>query len=473
MMLRQLFGAGAPDVPVSGLAYSNDHVKPGDVFFCVPGFRADGHDFAHEAVRRGACAIVCQHKLNLGVPEFVVSDVRAEMGRMAAEFFDHPSAKMTVVGVTGTNGKTTTAFLVRTLLERAGMQTGLLGSVNTIIGGQVQPAERTTPESIVIQNALSKMVAAGDRACVMEVSSHGLALKRTTGIQFDTRIFTNLSRDHLDFHLTMDNYFAAKRQLFQGSGSSVVCIDDSYGAKLAAELEAPVTCGLNPAANFSARDIVFDRTGASFTCDTEAESFDVKIPLPGSFNVQNALAAICAAQSLGVPQQTVAASLAEANPVPGRFQAIDEGQSFYVLVDFAHSPGALANALQAARSLDTGRLHVVFGAEGNSDTGKRPLMGQIASRYADRVIITSDDPRSEDPEEIIDQIADGAPSADREPDRRSAIECALSEAKPNDIVVVAGRGHERYQLFEGNRREPFYDAQVVKELLRAEVPTPR
>jgi UDP-N-acetylmuramoyl-L-alanyl-D-glutamate--2,6-diaminopimelate ligase len=395
------------------------------------------------------------------------------MGRVAAEFFGHPSANLTVVGVTGTNGKTTTAFLVRTLLERAGLQTGLLGSVNTIIGGRSQPAERTTPESIVIQSALSEMVAAGDRACVMEVSSHGLALKRTTGIQFDTRIFTNLSRDHLDFHLTMDNYFAAKRKLFDGSGGSVVCIDDWYGGKLASELQAPLTCGLNPSASFSARDIVFDRSGASFICDSPAESFAVKIPLPGSFNVQNSLAAISAAHSLGVPRQTIATSLAEANPVPGRFQAIDEGQSFYVLVDFAHSPGALAKALQAARSLDTGRLHVVFGAEGDSDHGKRPLMGQVACTYADRVIITSDDPRSEDPEAIIDQVADGAPSAERETDRRKAIECALGGARPNDIVVVAGRGHERFQLFEGNRREPFYDAQVVRESLHEGVFTPR
>src|ERR671914_292729 len=325
MTLRDLMGNDAPDVEVSGLAYSSRSVVPGTLFFCVPGFRADGHDFAPDAVARGAVALVCQRSLGLGVPEVIVNDVRAAMGPAAVRFYGDPTAELDVVGVTGTNGKTTTAFLVRHLLDADGRQTGLLGTVTRVVGGEEEEVERTTPEAIDLQATFRAMLDGGDRACAMEVSSHALELGRVAGIRFACRIFTNLSQDHLDFHETMEAYFAAKRRLFEDPGLSVVNVDDEYGRRIAAELP-------------------------------------------------------------------------EFGRVPGRFEPVDEGQDFGVLVDYAHTPEALENVLRAAREVTQGRLHVVFGAGGDRDRGKRPLMGAAARRLADRVLVTSDNPRSEEPE---------------------------------------------------------------------------
>jgi UDP-N-acetylmuramoyl-L-alanyl-D-glutamate--2,6-diaminopimelate ligase len=467
MTLRDLMGNAAPDVEVSGLAYSSRSVVPGTLFFCVPGFRADGHDFAPDAVARGAVALVCQRPLGLGVPEVLVDDVRAAMGPAAARFHGDPTAELEVVGVTGTNGKTTTAFLLRHLLEAGGRQTGLLGTVKRVVGGVEEEVKRTTPEAIDLQATFRAMLAGGDRACAMEVSSHALELGRVAGIRFACRIFTNLTQDHLDFHETMEAYFAAKRRLFEQGGLSVVNVDDAYGRRIAAEIDC-ITFAVDRDADYRGRDVEFDLMGSRFLCETPAGELELSSPLPGLFNVQNVLGAVAAARSLGVPGEAIAAALPRFGRVPGRFEPVDEGQDFGVLVDYAHTPEALENVLLAAREVTRDRLHVVFGAGGDRDRGKRPLMGAAARRLADRVLVTSDNPRSEPPESIVDAIMEGAgPDAERETDRRRAIARAIETAGAGDVVVIAGKGHEQGQEFENGRKEPFDDPSVAREALRA------
>jgi UDP-N-acetylmuramoyl-L-alanyl-D-glutamate--2,6-diaminopimelate ligase len=478
MTLRDLMGNGAPEIPVSGLAYSSQSVAAGTLFFCVPGFRADGHDFAPAAVERGAVALVCQRPLGLGVPEVVVDDVRAAMGPAAARFYGDPTAELDVVGVTGTNGKTTTAFLLRHLLEAAGRQCGLLGTVKRVVGGREEEVERTTPEAIDLQATFRAMLDGGDVACAMEVSSHALELGRVAGIRFACRVFTNLTQDHLDFHETMEAYFAAKRRLFQEPGLSVVNLDDEYGRLIAEDVEC-VTFAIDHDADYRARDVQFDLMGSRFTCETPDGELPLRSPLPGLFNVQNALGAVAAARSLRVPADAITTALPRFGRVPGRFEPVDEGQDFGVLVDYAHTPEALENVLRAAREViargaprgsprQRGRLHVVFGAGGDRDRAKRPLMGAAARRLADRVLVTSDNPRSEDPEAIIDEVMEGAgPDAERDSDRRRAIATAIESAEPGDVVVIAGKGHEQGQEFENGRKEPFDDCSVAREALRA------
>jgi UDP-N-acetylmuramoyl-L-alanyl-D-glutamate--2,6-diaminopimelate ligase len=467
MTLRELMGNGPSDVEIEALAYSSERVTPGALFFCVPGFRSDGHDFAPDAVRRGAVALVCERPLGLGVPEVLVDDVRAAMAPAAVRFYGDPTAELDVVGITGTNGKTTTAFLVRHLLEAGGRQCGLLGTVKSVVGGREEEVERTTPEAIDLQATFRRMLDGGDRACAMEVSSHALELGRVAGIRFACRAFTNLSQDHLDFHETMDAYFAAKRRLFEGEGPAVVNADDDHGRRLAGEIDCR-TFAIERAADYRALDVEFDLTGARFRCVTPAGEVDLSSPLPGRFNVSNALGAIAAVSELGVGLDAIAAALPRFEGVPGRFQPVDEGQGFGVLVDYAHTPDALENVLRAARELTQGRLHVVFGAGGDRDTDKRPKMGEAARLLADRVLVTSDNPRSEDPDAIIDQVMAGAgPGAERITDRRAAIAHAIETAAPGDVVVIAGKGHEQGQEFEGGRKEPFDDCSVAREALRA------
>jgi UDP-N-acetylmuramoyl-L-alanyl-D-glutamate--2,6-diaminopimelate ligase len=465
--LRDLIGEGAPAVEISGLAYASGSVAPGYLFFCVRGFKADGHDYAPDAVERGAAALVCERPLGLGVPEVIVEDARAAMGPAAARFNGDPTTELRVVGVTGTNGKTTTTYLIRAILEAAGISTGLLGTVTSIVGGQEEAVERTTPEAIDLQRNFRRMLDGGDAACAMEVSSHALELGRAEGIHFASRVFTNLTQDHLDFHPDMEAYYLAKRRLFDGDGPAIVNVDDEYGRRLAGELPAAITYAIDREADYRALDVEFDPGGSRFTCATPEGEVRIDTRLPGLFNVSNALAAAAAARSLDVPLDTVVAALAEAGRVPGRFEPVDEGQRFTALVDYAHTPDSLENVLRAARQITRGRLHVVFGAGGDRDSAKRPLMGRAASELADRVIVTSDNPRSEDPESIVDQILTGTgPDAEREVDRRRAIELAVASAEPGDVVVVAGKGHEQGQEFEGGRKEPFDDATVVREALR-------
>jgi UDP-N-acetylmuramoyl-L-alanyl-D-glutamate--2,6-diaminopimelate ligase len=438
----------------------------------VPGFKADGHDFAPDAVERGAVALVCKRPLGLGVPEVVVEDVRVAMAEAAARFHGDPTSTLQVVGITGTNGKTTTAFLVRSILEAGGRQTGLLGTVASIVGGVEEPVERTTPEAIDLQATFARMLAAGDSACVMEVSSHALELHRVDGVHFAARVFTNLTQDHLDFHPTMEHYFAAKRMLFErpGGPSIVNADDEQYGARLARDIPGALTFAIDHEADYRAVDVEFDTAGSSFTLATAEQRVPIRTRLPGLFNVSNALAAIGATHLLGVPLATAAEALEEAERVPGRFEPVDEGQDFAVLVDYAHTPDSLENVLRAARKITRGRLHVVFGAGGDRDQGKRPLMGRVASELSDRAIVTSDNPRSEDPDAIVDQVFAGTVgAAEREVDRRRAIALAVEGASAGDVVVIAGKGHEQGQEFEGGRKEPFDDVTVARDALRSRV----
>ncbi len=464
----------AAGVEVSDLAFDNRLVRPGTLFFCVPGFTRDGHDFAADAVARGAVALVLERPLGLGVPEVRVPSARAAMAPVAACFRGDPTARLEVVGVTGTNGKTTSAFLVRALLEAAGRRCGLLGTVTSVIGGREVGVARTTPEAVELQRDFRAMLDGGDVACAMEVSSHALALHRADAIHFAVAIFTNLTQDHLDFHPTMEEYFEVKRRLFEaGPRAAVVNLDDAYGRRLAEERPDALTVAIDRDATYRAREVTTGLTGSELVLDGPDGVERLRSPLPGRFNVLNVLGAVAAVRALGVPMEAVAAALPAAGRVPGRFEPVDEGQDFAVLVDYAHTPDSLQNVLQAARGLTRGRVHCVFGCGGDRDRGKRPLMGSIARELADRVIVTSDNPRSEDPEAIVAEIMAGAAGAGVDGpiesliDRREAIGAALAGAERGDVVVIAGKGHEQGQEFERGRKLPFDDVTVARESLRA------
>jgi UDP-N-acetylmuramoyl-L-alanyl-D-glutamate--2,6-diaminopimelate ligase len=469
-------GMGA-DVEIAGLAYDSRRVAPGMLFFCVPGFRSDGHDFAARAVADGAVALVVERPLGLGVPEVLVPSVRAAMGPLASRFYGDPSASLRVVGITGTNGKTTTAFLVRALLQAAGEQTGLLGTVTSIVGGTEHPVQRTTPEAIDLHADFEAMLDGGDRACAMEVSSHALELGRAGGIRFAAAVFTNLTQDHLDFHPSMEDYFLAKRLLFlpgegPSPGVSVVNVGDPYGRRLAGEIDGALTFALDASADYGASDLSCDFSGCRFVLRTPAGERDVTLPMPGRFNVANALGALATVHALGFDLDTLIAALERGVRVPGRFEPVDAGQDFAVLVDYAHTPDSLENVLRSARDIARGRVISVFGAGGDRDRGKRPMMGEISARLADVTLVTSDNPRSEKPAEIVAEIVAGVPpaalsdgSVHVEVDRRTAIEQALSLAMPDDVVVIAGKGHEQGQEFADGRKEPFDDLTVARELL--------
>src|SRR4051812_252395 len=407
MTLRDLLGAGPDDVEIMGLAYDNRTVEPGTLFFCVPGFTRDAHDFAPDAVARGAAALVVTRPLGLGVPEVQVHDMRAAMAQAAARFYGDPTAELRVVGITGTSGKTTSAWLTRAMLEAARMQTGLLGTVTSIVAGEAHPVQRTTPEAIDLQRTFREMLDGGDVACAMEISSHALELRRAEGIRCAAAVFTNLSQDHLDFHPDMESYFLAKRMLFETDpGVRIASADDEYGRRLAEEFPGTLTFGID-AGDLRALDVRSDAAGSDFTLRGEEGEWSVRLGMPGRFNVLNALGAWAAARALGAAPEPLLATLADPPRVPGRFEPVDEGQPFSVVVDYSHKPAALENVLQAARGIAQGRVIVVFGAGGDRDRAKRPVMGEIGARLADRAIITSDNPRSEDPEAIVAEVAAG------------------------------------------------------------------
>lgn len=474
----------ADQVEIASLAYDSRQVEPGALFFCVPGLHSDGHDFAGPAVERGAAALVVERALDLGALEVHVDSARAAMGPIAARFYGEPTERLRVVGVTGTNGKTTTAYLVRALLEASGEPCGLLGTIKSVIAREERDAVRTTPEAIDLQAALAAMLDGGERACAMEVSSHALALGRTDGIRFAAAIFTNLTQDHLDFHDTMEDYFQAKRVLFvpaaeaaQPPGVSVVNVGDAYGQRLAKEIDgALVTFAVEAPADYSAWSVHSDFGGSRFQLRTPEGERSLTLPLPGSFNVANALGALAVAHALGGELDTLVAALEQGVRVPGRFESIDEGQDFAVIVDYAHTPDSLENVLLAARELAGprgGRVLCVFGAGGDRDRGKRPLMGEAAARLSDVVIVTSDNPRSEEPAEIVEQIVQGVERTTRsgeqtahvELDRRKAIALAIEQAQAGDILVIAGKGHEQGQELADGRKLPFDDATVAREAL--------
>jgi UDP-N-acetylmuramoyl-L-alanyl-D-glutamate--2,6-diaminopimelate ligase len=472
MRLRELFPHAQGDPEVTSLAYDGRSVQPGALFFCVRGFTRDGHDFAPGAIADGAVALVVDHPLGLGVTEVRVEDVRAAMAPVAARFHGDPSARLDVVGITGTSGKTTTSFLVRELLEGAGRRTALLGTVKSVVAGREGTLARTTPEAVDLQAAFAEMADGGDLACAMEVSSHALELHRADAIHWAVAVFTNLSQDHLDFHPTMEEYFLAKRRLFEaGPRVGIVNVDDAWGARLAAEMDV-TTVSVEGDADVRAVDVRPGLDGTDFAVvDRDGSRLELRSPLRGRFNVANAVAAVAVARALGVADDVIAAALRTAASVPGRLQPVEEGQGFAVLVDYAHKPGALDSVLDAARDLTRGRVIVVFGAGGDRDRGKRPIMGEVAGRLADEVVITSDNPRSEDPDAIVAEIVAGVGREDVrvEPDRRAAIELAVSLARDGDVLLVAGKGHEQGQELAGGRKVPFDDVAVAREALRARV----
>ncbi|MBA3809775.1 MAG: UDP-N-acetylmuramoyl-L-alanyl-D-glutamate--2,6-diaminopimelate ligase [Solirubrobacterales bacterium] len=498
MRLAELAGALAAEdaralseadgaVEIAGLAHDSRAVVAGELFLCVSGFTSDGHEFAPQALAGGAAALVVERPLGLGVPELVVESVRAAMAPLAARFYGEPSRALSVVGVTGTNGKTTSAYLARALIEAAGMQCGLLGTITSIVGGRERPVQRTTPEAIELQRELRAMLDGGDRACAIEVSSHALELGRTDEISFAAAIFTNLTQDHLDFHDTMEDYFLAKRRLFlpaQGErpAVSIVNVDDAYGRRLAAEIEGVRTYAVEAPADYSASELECGFDGCSFTLRTPSGERRVALALPGRFNVANALGAIAAAESLGGDLEEMVGALERGVRVPGRFEPVEAGQDFAVLVDYAHTPDSLENVLRAAGELAragadrSGRVICVFGAGGDRDRGKRPMMGEIAARLADLVFVTSDNPRSEQPERIIAEIMAGATEAAGGEgarvraleDRREAIAEAVACAGRGDVVVIAGKGHEQGQELAGGRKVPFDDVSVAREALGAD-----
>jgi UDP-N-acetylmuramoyl-L-alanyl-D-glutamate--2,6-diaminopimelate ligase len=470
---------------ITGLAYDSRAVAQGSLFFCVSGFQSDGHDFAVEALARGAAALVVERPLGLGVPEVVVPSVRAAMGPAAVRFYGDPSAELRVVGVTGTNGKTTTAFLCKALLEAAdpGSSCGLLGTVKSVIGGVERAAGRTTPEAIDLQADFRAMLDGGDGACAIEVSSHALQLGRADAVHFAAAIFTNLTQDHLDFHDDMEDYFQAKRRLFDAHpGVNVVKIGDQYGRRLAQELDRAVTFAVEGEADYRATDLRCDVRGCRFVLHSPADELEVALPMPGRFNVANALGALAAVHALGGDLGVLAGALERGVSVPGRMEPVNEGQDFAVLVDYAHTPDSLENVLSAARELaktgehgGTGRVVCVFGAGGDRDRGKRPLMGEIAVRLADVTIVTSDNPRSEDPDTIIAEILagtaevlgpEGAQLIASVPDRKEAIFRAISGAMTGDVVVIAGKGHEQGQELADGHKLPFDDVDVARDALR-------
>lgn len=479
--LRPVSVEGALDREVSGIAYDSRRVTPGMIFVAVPGQRTDGHEYINTALERGATAIICERNgiLPQRATKIKVADVREALARVAVAFYGNPSLKLKVIGVTGTNGKTTVSFMVKSILEAAGVKTGLLGTVHYEIGDRIIPAQRTTPESLEVQHMMAQMVRAGCHACVMEVSSHALEQKRVHGIEFDVAIFTNLTRDHLDFHGTMDDYFAAKRKLFDALGqgekksAAVINIDDEFGARLSGltNVEVELTYGLQKTARLRASNLQLSHEGSRFTVEADEQKFVCRLPLIGRHNVYNALAAMGAGLALDVEVVKIQAALNAMTPVPGRLESVALGQPFGVFVDYAHTDDALKNVLATLREITGGRLLVAFGCGGNRDAGKRPKMGRIAAELADFTIITSDNPRRESPEKIAAQIEAGFREVKQdgyrmELDRKRAIHQVIGEAQAGDTVLLAGKGHETYQEFE-DTVVPFDDRVHAREAIEA------
>jgi len=472
---------GAPPASVRAIRDDSRKVGPGDCFVAVPGLRQDARRFVPEALRRGATLLVTEPPAlpDIRIAQILVPSARATLGRIAGAYYEHPSRRLTIVGITGTNGKTTTSYLVEALLQARGLRTGVIGTIQYRVGDRILPAGQTTPDALELQSMLASMYTNGVRGVAMEVSSHALALARVDEVTFDVGVFTNLTQDHLDFHGTLDEYRRAKRRLFELlerstklARAAVVNSDDPSGAEMTRGLALPVvTFGLRPPAAVRAVDWQSSLDGIRLTASTSAGALELRSPLIGEHNVMNVLGAVATGLALGLSPDAIAETLAGVGTVPGRFEQVRSGQPFLVVVDYAHTPDALERVLGTARKLTRGRLGVVFGCGGDRDRGKRPIMGAIAARLADQVWVTSDNPRSEPPEAIIEEVVAGVPGTRaaggvvREADRRAAIARALAWAEADDTVVIAGKGHESYQVV-GNAVLPFDDRDVARQILR-------
>ena len=464
---------GDPATAIKGVSYDSRAVAPGDLFFCVPGTQTDGHRFAANAVTAGASALCVERRQDLDVAQIVVSDVRRAMARVGAAFFGYPAEALMLLGVTGTNGKTTTAFLLESIMRADGHRTGLIGTIETRVGDRVEPGVRTTPESLDLQRLFAQMVSDGVTATVMEVTSHALVLDRVEAIHFRAAAFTNLSQDHLDFHSGMEDYFQAKASLFTATRTErgATNVDDDHGRRLLASDVPMMGFGVSTDAQVRAEDISFEPTGTRFKVRTPKGDMDVSTHLIGGFNVSNCLAATATALQAGIGLDSIEQGLRSRGAVPGRFESIDAGQPFSVVVDYAHTPDSLDNVLRAARAATReGRVICVFGCGGDRDRGKRPLMGAVAAQLADVVVVTSDNPRTEDPHSILDQILEGVIAHRAEgpdvvtADRADAIHQAVAQARPRDVVLIAGKGHETGQQF-ADHTIPFDDRTVARAAL--------
>jgi len=485
MQLKTLIAAVSPrqiigplDRVVESIAYDSRRVQRSGLFVALRGEKSDGHQFIDQAIEKGATVIVTEREVQTPRATcVVVENTRSALADLGATFFQQPARRLKLAAVTGTNGKTTTTFLIKHICERAGLRCGLLGTVRYEIADRVLPAVRTTPESLDVYDLLAQMVNAGCKAAALEVSSHALAQERVRGIEWDVAVFTNLTQDHLDFHGTMENYFEAKAQLFTGlpeqksktKPTAVINLDDPYGAKLVDRLAKKIpiiTYGVGARADFRASNYHAEFAGTSYQLDARGKSYLVRVPLIGRFNVANSMAALAAASSMGISLRDAILSLGRSPQVPGRLEAVPARRQFQVFVDYAHTPDALLNVLKTARELSPRKLIVVFGCGGDRDKQKRPLMARVADDNADFSIITSDNPRKEDPDAIIADAEKGFRSDRYEKitDRAQAIARAVELAQPRDIIIIAGKGHEAYQEF-ADHTIPFDDIQIARRAL--------
>ncbi|WP_434577364.1 UDP-N-acetylmuramoyl-L-alanyl-D-glutamate--2,6-diaminopimelate ligase [Thermoanaerobacterium thermosaccharolyticum] len=465
---------GNVDVDIRGICYDSRNSKDGSMFVAIKGFKSDGADYIGDAIERGAVAVLVDGEISIDkdITLIKVQNTRKSLAKIASNYYGDPSKQLFLIGVTGTNGKTSVTYMIKSILESQNNKVGLIGTIQNMIGDKVYPTERTTPESLDLQRYLRLMVDEGVKYVVMEVSSHSLALNRVDECDFDIAVFTNLTQDHLDFHKTMDDYANAKAKLFRMAKTAcVINIDDDYSSLIIENSNAKVvTYGIKDYAYIMAKDIKNDIKGAKYTVQIEDIKSDIALKIPGLFSVYNSLAAISVAFILGIPLQSVKIALKDVK-IKGRFEVLDIDAPYNVVIDYAHTPDGLENLMKAFGEYDTGRKILLFGCGGDRDKGKRPKMGEVAGKYADFVIITSDNPRSEDPMQIISEIEMGIKNTKCPykiiENRKEAIKYALSIAKDNDIVILAGKGHETYQVLK-DRVIDFDEREMVKEILNGD-----
>lgn len=462
---------GSEDIDISKVEYDSRKILKGDLFFCIEGFKVDGHRFASTAVKNGAAAIVCMQDIEENLPCTIikVKDSRKAMSLISANYYEIPSDKFKLIGITGTNGKTTSTFMMKSILEEASKKVGLIGTIANYIGDKKMHSERTTPESLELQKLFYEMNVEGVDYCIMEVSSHSLSLDRVYGVEFSEAIFTNLTQDHLDFHKTFENYYEAKLKLFSSAKNSIINIDDQYGKRVYDDVNNnKITYSIEKAADIKAENINIHSRGASFNLIYKGDSIKVNLNLPGRYNIYNALGSAAACLNEGVSLEHVKAGL-EKVTVPGRCEIVTKGYDlgFDVIVDYAHTPDGLENILKTAREFTEGRLISVFGCGGDRDITKRPIMGKIGSDLSDIAVVTSDNPRTEEPTAIIEDIVKGIEKDNFVVvlNRAEAIKKAMCLAEKNDVIVIAGKGHEDYQILK-DKVIHFDEREIIREIIK-------
>ena len=462
---------GAEQLNVTGIAFNSMEVRPGNIFVCITGFKTDGHKYAADAIDRGAIAVIAERDISeLGVTCVICKNTRLALAKSAANFYGHPEKKFRLIGITGTNGKTTATYLVKSVLESLGRKVGLIGTNQNMIGTEVIPSKHTTPDSLELMQLFSQMAEKGAEYVVMEVSSHSLALDRVTACRFDVGAFTNITQDHLDFHKTMENYLAAKSILFTISKAGVINRDDSGSDYLLehSTCERMLTYGIESDCDIHASDVKLSEKGVAFKVSYENKEYDVELGIPGMFSVYNALTAFGCLVSAGIHMDDAVEGLKSARGVKGRIEVVETNRDFSVIIDYAHTPDGLYNVIRTIRGFCKGRIITVFGCGGDRDAGKRPKMGRIAAELSDYCVVTSDNPRTENPVAIINDVVEGVKNGKCDytvvVNRFEAIETALDMAKKDDVVLLAGKGHETYQIL-ADRTIDFDEREIVRKLL--------